>query len=133
MAGFLNIKDGWVIEAEHKPSPHYNDRPDEQDVSLLVVHNISLPENQFGLSYICDLFAGTLDCSADPSFSELKGLEVSAHCLIKRDGSLIQYVPFNKRAWHAGQSNYLGRENCNDLSIGVELEGSDHQPFLHIQ
>lgn len=115
------------------PSPHFNQRPDEDDVSLIVIHNISLPAGQFGLPYITELFLGCLDCNADESFADLQGLEVSAHCLIRRDGSVIQYVPFNKRAWHAGVSEYKGRQGCNDFSIGIELEGSDHVPFTNAQ
>ncbi|AIY66404.1 N-acetyl-anhydromuranmyl-L-alanine amidase [Pseudoalteromonas piratica] len=114
-------------------SPHFNQRPDEDDISLIVIHNISLPAGQFGLPYITELFLGCLDCSADESFADLQGLEVSAHCLIRRDGSVIQYVPFNKRAWHAGVSEYKGRQGCNDFSIGIELEGSDHVPFTNAQ
>lgn len=111
------------------PSPHFNNRPDESDISLIVIHNISLPGGQFGLPYITDLFMGCLDCNADPSFADLKGLDVSAHCLIRRDGEVIQYVPFNKRAWHAGVSEYQNRTGCNDFSIGIELEGTDDTPF----
>ena len=115
------------------PSPHFNNRPDVDDISLIVLHNISLPAGQFGLPFISHLFLGRLDCDADISFTDLKGLEVSAHCLIRRDGEIIQYVPFDKRAWHAGVSNYQGREGCNDFSIGIELEGSDHVPFTNAQ
>lgn len=124
----------WLDEscAKHVPSPHFDERTFE-DVSLLVVHNISLPPNKFGGPYINDLFLGKLDPSIDPYFEDIYQLRVSAHCLIRRDGEIIQYVPFDKRAWHAGVSNYNGRKKCNDFSIGIELEGADHIPYETIQ
>ena len=114
-------------------SPHHDDRPDGAKVSLLVIHNISLPPGEFGGPWIDDLFMGRLDPSAHPYFREIAGLRVSAHFLIRRDGSLIQYVPTDKRAWHAGASSWNGCERCNDFSIGVELEGADDVPFAEPQ
>ncbi|MBD2859760.1 1,6-anhydro-N-acetylmuramyl-L-alanine amidase AmpD [Spongiibacter sp. KMU-158] len=124
---------GWLLNADHCPSPNFNARPNSRDISLLVIHNISLPAGKFGLPYIRQLFCNTLDCECDPSFADLKGLEVSAHLLIARDGSITQFVPFTERAWHAGVSQFCGRENCNDFSIGVELEGDDTTPYTEQQ
>ncbi|HEX5793492.1 MAG TPA: 1,6-anhydro-N-acetylmuramyl-L-alanine amidase AmpD [Rheinheimera sp.] len=118
-------------------SPHCDDRPDDEAVSLLVVHNISLPAGEFAPvpqhSFVDALFMGTLDCSAHASFASLAGVRVSAHCVIWRDGSIFQYVPFAKRAWHAGVSRFAGRERCNDFSIGIELEGTDNLPYTDQQ
>jgi len=122
----------WLEPVRALNSPFYNQRPSDE-ISLLVIHCISLPEGQYGLSYIDDLFTGCLDCQAHPSFNELQGLEVSAHLLIDRQGVVTQYVPFNLRAWHAGVSSYAGREGCNDFSIGIELEGCDSQAYSDAQ
>lgn len=127
------IKDGWLTQAQHCESPHADARPDATDISVLVVHGISLPAGEFGGPYIDALFMGELDCSAHPEFEILAGLRVSAHCLIRRDGEIIQYVPFNQRAWHAGRSHYAGRRRCNDFSIGIELEGTDTAPYTKEQ
>ncbi len=127
------IKDHKIQGYEYLASPHFNDRPEGAETSLLVIHNISLPAGKFNGTYITDLFLGQLDCTAHPSFVDLIDVKVSAHCLIRRDGNLIQYVPFNKRAWHAGVSNYKGIDNCNDFSIGVELEGTDNLAYTSIQ
>lgn len=124
---------GWLAGARICVSPNCDARPDPADISLLVIHNISLPPDQFGGPYIDQLFANTLDCDAHPYFAQLRGLRVSSHLLIRRDGSLTQYVPFSSRAWHAGVSRYGDRERCNDFSIGIELEGSDHVPFTQRQ
>lgn len=129
----MQLKDGWLTESKHVPSPHYDDRPDAEAPSLLVVHNISLPPGEFGGPYIDALFTGTLDASAHPYFADIAQLRVSAHCLIRRDGQIIQYVPFDKRAWHAGVSQYQGRERCNDFSVGIELEGTDVLPYTEAQ
>lgn len=114
-------------------SPNQDERPDPQDLALLVIHNISLPPDEFGGPWIDRLFTNTLDPSAHPYFEQIRGLTVSAHCCIFRDGSITQYVPFDRRAWHAGASLWRGRARANDFSIGVELEGSDHQPFEDVQ
>lgn len=124
----VNHETGWVDGIQHCPSPHFDERPDA-DISLLVLHNISLPPGQFGTGAVQALFQGTLDCSAHPYFEGLVGLRVAAHFLIERDGTVVQFVSCNKRAWHAGVSTFQGRERCNDYSIGIELEGTDEQPF----
>ncbi len=118
-------RDIWLDDARRLDSPNYNDRPDPVDISLLVIHNISLPAGEFGGRWIEALFCNCLDCEAHPSFSSLLGLEVSSHFFINRAGELSQFVPTNKRAWHAGQSSFQTVENCNDYSIGIELEGTD--------
>lgn len=124
---------GWLTTIEHCPSPNFNSRPAVDDISLLVIHNISLPAGEFATGHIKQLFTNTLDCTAHPSFSDLVGLTVSAHCLIERNGNIIQFVSFLDRAWHAGVSNYKGRDNCNDFSIGIELEGIDDLPYTQLQ
>lgn len=115
--------------ARFVPSPNCDARPDPADVSLLVVHNISLPPGRFGGGWIDRLFTNTLDPRAHPYFREIHPLTVSSHLCVFRDGSVRQYVPFDRRAWHAGASRFDGRERCNDFSIGIELEGSDDAPF----
>jgi AmpD protein len=104
-----------------------------EKISLLVIHNISLPPGEFGGPYIDDLFLGRLDADAHPYFREIAGLRVSSHFLIRRGGEVVQYVPCELRAWHAGQSSWKGRERCNDFSIGIELEGADDVPFSEHQ
>jgi len=116
-----------------RPSPNCDARPDGSPIDLLVIHAISLPAGQFGGPWIDDLFCNQLDATGHADFAEISGLTVSAHALIRRDGEIVQYVPFSQRAWHAGQSNFQGRERCNDFSIGIELEGCDEQPFEPIQ
>ncbi|MCW9733462.1 1,6-anhydro-N-acetylmuramyl-L-alanine amidase AmpD [Avibacterium sp. 20-15] len=124
---------GWLANQKHCPSPHCDLRPDPQDISLLVIHYISLPPEQFGGNYIDAFFQGRLDPAIHPYFDEIKDLRVSAHCLINREGKITQYVSFNDRAWHAGVSCFQGREKCNDFAIGIELEGSNNQPFTEQQ
>lgn len=124
---------GWLAEARHCLSPFFNQRPQGEPVSLLVVHGISLPPGQFGGPHIDELFTGTLDPQAHPYFAEIAHLQVSAHCLIRRDGEVVQYVSFLDRAWHAGRSQFDGRENCNDFSIGIELEGTDDSDYSATQ
>jgi AmpD protein len=121
--------DGWWPAAQRYDSPHFDPRPDPADITLLVIHNISLPGGCFGGPHVSDLFTGRVDYNADPSFAGLRGLKVSSHFFIRRDGRVIQYVSADKRAWHAGRSSFCGREKCNDYSIGVELEGTDDTPF----
>lgn len=123
--------DGWWPAAQRWDSPHFDCRPGEgaADITLLVVHNISLPAGRFGGPHVTDLFTGRVDYNTDPSFADLRGLKVSSHFFIRRDGRVIQYVSANDRAWHAGTSSFRGREKCNDFSIGVELEGTDDTPF----
>ncbi|MET1255371.1 1,6-anhydro-N-acetylmuramyl-L-alanine amidase AmpD [Aliikangiella maris] len=127
------IKHGWLELATKIPSPHFNERPDPDDISLLVIHNISLPPEQFGNDFVEDFFCGKLNCSLDPYFESIRDLRVSSHLFIKRCGALIQFVAFDKRAWHAGVSEYNGHENCNDFSIGIELEGTDHLAYTSAQ
>jgi len=129
----LTIEDHKIKEAAHLGSPNCSERPDPEDVSLIVIHCISLPPGQFGGEAISQLFLNQLDCQAHPYFATLEGLKVSAHLLIRRDGRLIQYVPFNKRAWHAGVSCYHGRARCNDFSIGIELEGTEESAYTEAQ
>jgi AmpD protein len=125
--------DGWVSGARRCPSPNCNARPAGVPVSLLVVHNISLPPGHFGGHWIDDLFCNRLDHGAHPYFETLRGLQVSAHFLIRRSGELVQYVPVGARAWHAGKSSFAGVENCNDFSVGVELEGTDERAYTQRQ
>lgn len=132
MKDTLTYRNGWINEARHCLSAHFNVRP-KAEVSLLVIHNISLPAAQFGLPYIDQLFQGCLDTDADPSFIDLQGLQVSAHFLIRRDGELVQYVSCDDRAWHAGVSEFEGLSNCNDFAIGIELEGTDDIPYTEKQ
>ncbi len=127
------ITEHWLDDAVKKLSPHHNDRPDDDDISLLVIHNISLPPAEFGGDYIEQFFLGQLTSTDHPYFDEIRDMRVSAHCVIKRDGTVIQFVPFNKRAWHAGLSSFQGRDKCNDFSIGIELEGTDDIPYEAIQ
>ena len=128
-----SIVQGWMGNVDKQYSSHFDQRPEGAEVDLLVIHNISLPPGQFGGPYITDLFMGCLDPRQDPFFEQIYRLRVSAHCLIRRDGEVIQYVNFNHRAWHAGVSNYHGRERCNDFSIGIELEGTDDIPYTKQQ
>lgn len=129
----LSIISGWLTPIEgavqHLPSPFFSPRELNESISLLVVHNISLPSGHFGGDCISDLFLGQLDCNSHASFHDLQGVEVSAHCLIRRDGSVIQYVSFLDKAWHAGVSSFENRTRCNDYSIGIELEGTDDIPY----
>lgn len=124
---------GLLSQARFLASPNHDERPAESEVSLIVIHNISLPPEQFGSEHINQLFTNCL-CEEDhPFFSEISHLRVSSHILIRRDGEVIQYVPFHKRAWHAGVSCFRDREVCNDFSIGIELEGTDTISFCDIQ
>ena len=115
------------------PSPNFGPRPDGSSISLLVVHNISLPPEQFGGPYIENFFCNCLDTTAHPYFETIAELKVSAHALIRRDGSVIQFVSCLDRAWHAGRSSFMGRQECNDYSIGIELEGADEVPYTEEQ
>lgn len=129
----MQLQDGWIVGVKQVPSPHFNSRPADEEPSLLVVHNISLPPGEFGGPHIDALFTGQLDASAHPFFAGIAQLRVSAHCLIRRDGEIVQYVPFHQRAWHAGISRWQARENCNDFSVGIELEGTDILPYTDAQ
>jgi len=120
---------GIYKEAEQKCSPYFNERPAGVQISLLVIHCISLPEGIYGGKQIEQLFMGCLDCNDHESFIDLKGVKVSAHCVIRRDGKVEQFVPFTKRAWHAGESSFNEVKACNDYSIGIELEGTDKSEY----
>lgn len=124
---------GWCPDIRRADCTNFDARPEGAEISLLVIHNISLPPGEFGGQYIEDLFANRLDCDAHPYFHQLRGLRVSAHFLIRRDGSAVQFVSTLDRAWHAGVSHFDGRERCNDFSIGIELEGSDASDFCDAQ
>jgi AmpD protein len=128
----MHINDGWLDIAQPIPSPNCDDRPDAE-VSLIVVHGISLPAGHFGTRHVVDLFCNQLELSAHADFCDLEGVNVSAHLMIRRDGLVLQFVPFHQRAWHAGVSSYGGRSGCNDFSIGIELEGTDDTPYRPAQ
>jgi len=127
------IRNGWLEGVEHQHSPHFTPREQGTQINLLVVHNISLPPAIFEHNYVTDFFLGKLDITADPYFEEIVELKVSAHCFIRRNGDVIQYVSFDDKAWHAGISSYQGREKCNDFSIGIELEGTDTLAYTELQ
>ncbi len=124
---------GLIEGATYVPSPNCDDRPPGCAAELVVVHGISLPPGEFGGPWIERLFTNCLSPSEHPYFAEVCGLRVSAHALIRRDGTIVQFVPLSLRAWHAGASSWRGRERCNDFSIGIELEGADHVPYEEAQ
>ena len=124
---------GLLTGARQVLSPHCDARPAGTVAELLVVHGISLPPGEFGGPWIDRLFTGTLPPEAHPYFRELAATRLSAHALVRRDGAIVQYVPFGERAWHAGASQYRGRSTCNDFSVGVELEGTDDTPYTEAQ
>ena len=126
----LHIDDqGIASDALLIESPNRDHRPPDSEITLIVIHNISLPPQQYGGDGVIRLFTNQLDPEAHPYYAEIHQLKVSSHFLIRRDGTLLQFVPCQQRAWHAGKSNWQGRENCNDFSIGIELEGSDFDAF----
>ena len=129
----INKKTGLLDIGDFISSPNADDRPAEKQPELIVIHNISLPPNNFGGPYIAQLFTNQLDPDEHPYFAEICDLHVSSHILIRRNGDIIQFVPFHKRAWHAGASNYCGRDKCNDFSIGIELEGTDDIAYEDVQ
>lgn len=129
----INIHQGWLSSARRVSSPNANARPVDTSVNLLVIHNISLPPEQFENGYIEQFFTNQLESTAHPYFAEIADMAVSAHLLITRSGEVIQFVPFSERAWHAGQSCFRGRDNCNDFSIGIELEGADAIAYTDAQ
>lgn len=130
---FLIDIGGMCAGAVYVPSPNCDERPDEAVISLLVVHNISLPPGEFGGSGVVELFTNRLDPEAHPYYQSIAGLRVSSHFFIRRTGELFQFVPCELRAWHAGVSAWNGHERCNDFSIGVELEGTDDLPYADEQ
>jgi AmpD protein len=129
----MKITNGILSSAIQLDSPNCDERPEGCDIQLLVIHGISLPPGQFGGDYIERFFTNRLDPSEHPYFEEIKDLHVSSHLLIKRDGTIIQFVPLSRRAWHAGESCHNGRQRCNDFSIGIELEGTDDTPYTDEQ
>ena len=128
-----SVVDGLLMGARQLASPNFNQRPEQTEIQLIVVHNISLPPSQFGGGYIEQFFQNQLDWSVHPYFQTIEGMQVSAHVLILRTGEVLQFVNFKDRAWHAGRSSYLGKVECNDYSIGIELEGSDDSAFEDVQ
>jgi AmpD protein len=127
------VDTGVLPDAVQVPSPNWDLRPEGEAVSMLVIHNISLPPGEFGGDAILRLFTNALDFGEHPYYETLRGTRVSSHFLIRRDGELVQFVPCTCRAWHAGASSWNGRERCNDFSIGVELEGADEVPYTGAQ
>ena len=125
----IDVTGNRLLDARQAPSPNCDERPDGDDISLIVIHGISLPPGEYGGAWIDDLFTNRLDPDAHPYFPGIAHLRVSSHVLIRRDGEVVQYVPFKMRAWHAGESCYQGRSCCNDYSIGIELEGQDNEPY----
>lgn len=126
---FLIDIGGMCAGAEYQPSPNCDERQDDVAISLLVIHNISLPPGEYGSDHVIAFFQNRLDHTAHPFFEEIRDLRVSAHFFIRRNGHVIQFVPCELRAWHAGVSSWKGRERCNDFSIGIELEGTDDLPY----
>ena len=129
----MKIKNHKLQDISFLESPNFNDRPVDEDISLLVIHSISLPPKKYNTDHIERFFLNELDFSSHNFYKNIDGMKVSAHVLIKRNGEVIQFVPFNKRAWHAGVSSYKGKNDCNNFSIGIELEGSDDDIFEDIQ
>ncbi len=124
---------GWLSGVRQVPSPNFDGRPAGTPIELLVIHNISLPPNEYGGDAIERFFTNTLDHSEHPFYEQISGVKVSSHFLVRRDGQVIQFVPTRKRAWHAGVSTWCGRSRCNDFSIGIELEGSDFESYTDRQ
>jgi len=120
---------GILLGARQVPSPNFDARPAGVAPELLIIHGISLPPGEYGGEWIDKLFTNQLPWDAHPYFKQIEGMKVSSHLLIRRNGEVVQYVPFTQRAWHAGVSSYQGRERCNDFSIGIELEGADEAPY----
>jgi len=129
----VHVQNGLLDHALYKASPNKNCRPNPADIRLIIIHGISLPPEQFGGTCIDDFFLNQLDPKHHPYFKEICQIKVSAHLLIRRDGTVTQYVPFAERAWHAGVSSFKGEANCNDFSIGIELEGTDQLAYTDKQ
>jgi N-acetyl-anhydromuramoyl-L-alanine amidase len=129
----VHVATGLMEGVRQVLSPHRDARPPGMVPELVVIHGISLPPGEFGGPWIERLFTGSLPADAHPYFATLQGMRVSAHLLVRRDGELVQFVPFHLRAWHAGASSFEGRDACNDFSIGIELEGEDEQPYTSAQ
>ena len=120
---------GWYSQAKHVISDNFNKRPINEDISLVVIHCISLPKGSYDNYNVENLFKNKLNCDSHFSFESLRGVKVSAHFFIKRDGEIVQFVSVDDRAWHAGVSSFKGQDNCNDFSIGIELQGTDNTPY----
>ena len=129
----VDVRTGLIEPATRCTSPNSDARPEGCAPEMIVLHGISLPPGEFGGPEIEQLFSNRLDWDAHPYFGEIRGLEVSSHLLIRRDGELLQFVPFTDRAWHAGESSFRGRRRCNDFAIGIELEGEDETPYTDVQ
>lgn len=129
----LGWHEGWWLGAQSLPSPNFGPRPMGVCIDLAVIHSISLPPGQYGGPEIEQLFTNNLDWNAHPYFEQIRGLEVSSHFVIRRNGRCQQFVSVFARAWHAGRSTWRGRDNCNDYSVGIELEGLEHEPFEDAQ
>jgi AmpD protein len=129
----IDPETGLLEDTRRVPSPNQDDRPEGAEPELVVVHGISLPPGEFGGPWIDHLFTNRLDPEAHPYFREIAHLQVSTHVLVRRDGELVQYVPFHRRAWHAGVSSWEDRERVNDFSVGIELEGTDDTPYEPVQ
>ena len=124
---------GWLQSVAVFRSPNCNARPADAQIKLVVVHGISLPPGEYGGDHIQDFFCNRLDPDLHPYFATISEMTVSAHCLVERDGNILQFVSFDQRAWHAGESQWRGESNCNDFSIGIELEGCDDDPYEDAQ
>lgn len=133
MSFALDLATGLLMDTLYVPSPNADDRPEGTEISLIVIHGISMPPGEFGGPHIEALFTNRLDPDAHPFFASIEGLKVSAHILIRRDGEVVQFVPLHRRAWHAGESCFQDRKRCNDFSIGIELEGADTVPYTEAQ
>jgi AmpD protein len=125
----IDVASGWLDGTRRLESPNCDERPPGIQPELIVVHGISLPPGEFGGPWIDALFTNSLPPEQHPYFAQVADLRVSAHALVRRDGEVVQYVPFGRRAWHAGQSRWMGRERCNDFSVGIELEGTDARAY----
>mgnify|MGYP000341643273 CR=1 FL=1 len=130
---YWTISEGWLAGARKVASPNYNCRPEEAPIQLIVLHNISLPPGKFGGGHIEALFTNTLNPSLHPYFESIAHLRVSAHFLVTRLGEIVQFVSSGDRAWHAGESHWCGQTNCNDFSIGIEMEGADNIAYTDSQ
>ena len=130
---YVDPQSGLLTSIPYRSSPHHDERPDEASIDMIVVHGISLPPGEFNTPAVEAFFTGQLDMTSHPAYPPIAHLKVSAHLFIKRDGRIVQFVPFTKRAWHAGESAFEGKVRCNDFSIGIELEGTDDVPYEPIQ
>ncbi len=133
MTALIIDEAGWLQAVEIVRSPNYDARPDNANIKLVVIHGISLPPGEFGGKFIRHFFCNQLVASEHPYFADICEMQVSAHCLIERDGNIVQFVSFLNRAWHAGVSSWRGEQACNNFSIGIELEGTDDRAYSGVQ